>query len=417
MNILVLSSEIPATTNMAGSPRLFNLCRGLSRTNHLTLATRTQSPGRYDIFRADPTSAGVFKDIIILPNPPAPSWLGQQVHRLRLEAHFITRFRQASYHAARCRQIRDMIVGGQFDVLYVDGLENAQYVDSGLPCPAVMDLHDCVTMLYSRKTRMERRWLKKLVLYAETRNIARMERALSRDFKAIIVNSPVDETYFKTLDPTARALTIGNGVDSEFFHPSGASGDLSSLVFTGVMTYGPNEDAALYFAHDILPLIRQRHPGIGFTIVGKGPTEPVQALSAIPGIRVSGEVPDVRPYLETAGVFVCPLRWGAGVKNKLLAALAMGKPVVATRESIEGLDLRDEVHLLIADTPAEFAARVLRLIGDPEYARKLGRSGRDLVASTYSWKRSGELLEETLRGVVARPETRHAVGAGTKGPE
>jgi sugar transferase (PEP-CTERM/EpsH1 system associated) len=401
MNILVLTFDVPATSNMPGSPRLFNLCRSLSRQHRLTLVTLSRSQERYQAFLDDPMTAGVFERIIVLPDPPAPGWWGTQVHRLRQEVHFATRYRNARYHAEQCRNVRALFLEGGFDVFYVDGLLMAQYVmDTGLDRPAIIDLHDCLTLLFDRTMRIERNWARKLALYLETRSMARCERSLSRVFSAIITNSPVDEEYLKSVAPAAKTLTIGNGVDTAFFSPAASDGDLRQLIFTGVMDYGPNEDAAIHFAENILPLIQQRQPEVQFWVVGKDPTERVRALADRPGVHVTGGVPDVRPYLGKAGLFVCPLRYGTGVKNKLLAALAMQKPVVATRRSLDGLELRENEDLLVADEPAEFAAKVVQLIENPGQARRLARTGRAFVGDTYSWESSGKALEDVLLGAV-----------------
>lgn len=207
------------------------------------------------------------------------------------------------------------------------------------------------------------------------------------------------------LDPSANTLTIVNGVDSEFFHPNSGEIDMSKLIFTGVMNYGPNEDAAIYFCEAILPLIQKRYPHVQFWVVGKDPTEKVQALTLRSGTHVTGGVPDIRPHLQTAGIFVCPIRYGAGIKNKVLAALAMQKAVVATRCSIDGLDLRENEDLLIADTPEEFAAKVIRLLQDPDFAKRLGQNGREFVADKYSWNSSVKLLEDTLMGAMTTCKT------------
>jgi len=119
-------------------------------------------------------------------------------------------------------------------------------------------------------------------------------------------------------------------------------------------------------------------------------------------VHVTGGVADMRPFLETAGVFVCPLRFGSGVKNKILAALAMQKAVVATRLGLEGLDLREGEHVIAADEPAMFAAQVIRLIEDPNMAARLGRNGQVFVRAEYSWERSATQLEGVLRDAVNR---------------
>ena len=123
-------------------------------------------------------------------------------------------------------------------------------------------------------------------------------------------------------------------------------------------------------------------------------------LAQRPGVHVTGGVPDMRPFLETAGVFVCPLRFGSGVKNKILAALAMQKAVVATRVSLEGLDLREDEHVIAADEPGTFAAQVIRLIEDPSLAARLGRNGQAFVRAKYSWESSATLLEGLLRNAM-----------------
>jgi len=135
-------------------------------------------------------------------------------------------------------------------------------------------------------------------------------------------------------------------------------------------------------------------------VVGKDPTEKVQLLAQRPGVHVTGGVPDVRPFLEAAGIFVCPLRFGAGVKNKILAALAMQKAVVATRVSLEGLDLREDKHVTAADDARTFAAQVIRLIEDPNMAARLGRNGQAYVRAEYSWERNAAQFEGILQYAV-----------------
>lgn len=403
MKILVIGSEIPATSNMPGSPRLFSLCRHLAQRHDLTLATLSRSPERQAEFLADPLVENVFDDVVLLPNAPAFGWLGAQRHRIRQAPFFITRHRTPQFYAEQCARIRDMYLGGAFDAIFVDGLWTAQYVEgAGLACPAIIDLHDSITLLTVRTRQLERNWLRRLSLSFAIRSIGQLESALSQTFGAVIVNSNVDEAYLRKLNPVANTFTIGNGVDSNFFGPGSGELDWSKIVFTGVMTYQPNEDAAIHFAETVLPLIHQRRPEAQFWVVGKDPGPKVKALASLPGVHVTGGVSDIRPYVWSAGVVVSPLRLGTGIKNKLLAALAMKKAVVATTPTIEGLEVVHGRDLLVADEPADFAAKVLQLIENPEYGQQLAESGCAFVRERYSWESGGQRLEQVLSDVVDR---------------
>ena len=402
MKILVLAPDTPATTNMPGSPRLFSLCRGLANRHELHLATIRGSGERHQLFLADPEVAGVFKTVRVLPPAPAtPTWWNRQRHRLHVGAFTETRYLYPEYHRDIAGTIRTIVARESMDLVYVDGLAMTQYADAGIDVPAVVDLHDSSTMLISRMIRIEPTLKRKLLLGVDRFGIAKWERSLHKSFALIITNSEVDEAYLRRLSPPARTLTIGNGVDSEFFAPRGEPAHPERLVFTGVMNYAPNEDAAAYFCEEIFPVIRSRYPGSEFWIVGKDPTPGVQALSRHAGVHVTGGVPDIRPYLESAGVFVCPLRYGAGIKNKILAALAMGKPVVATPVSVDGLELRDGHEVLIGSDARGFAERVIELFRQADRGQGLARAGQQLVTRKYSWTASARLLEEALDGVHA----------------
>jgi glycosyltransferase involved in cell wall biosynthesis len=182
------------------------------------------------------------------------------------------------------------------------------------------------------------------------------------------------------------------------------------VVFTGVMGYAPNEDAAVYFAEDIFPLVKAKRPQAQFWIVGSEPSERVNALTRIPGIHVTGKVDDVRPYVWSAAVFVCPLRLGSGVKNKILAAMAMQKATVATSMSIDGLDLADNREVWLADDPQVFADKVVRLLTDRKASQQLGLNGLARVQGQYSWAAMGKALEIAIQSVMVSRNGRASLG-------
>jgi hypothetical protein len=401
MKILVLAPDVPATSRMPGSPRLFNLCRELSRRHELFLLTYRSSQERYQAFLNDPTTLHVFTRVEVLPDPPAVRWWGQQRHRVHLAAHFETRYRHAGYYRSIRERIRELCIHEHIDLIYVDLLAMIQYVDAQMNIPAIVDLHDSHTLLFRRMLKTERGWRKRLSAYLSLISAKRLEGTLGRKVDLVITNSAVDEQVIRELSTKPKTLTITNGVDMEYFAPDSTLLEADKIVFTGVMGYAPNEDAALHFVEDIFPLVKAKRPEVQFWIVGSGPSERVKALTRISGIHVTGKVDDVRPYVRSATVFVCPLRVGSGVKNKILAAMAMQKATVATSMSIEGLDLADNREVLLADEPQAFAEKVIRLLTDQKAAQQLGVNGLARVQGQYSWAAMGKELETAIQSVMA----------------
>jgi glycosyltransferase involved in cell wall biosynthesis len=161
------------------------------------------------------------------------------------------------------------------------------------------------------------------------------------------------------------------------------------------MDWMPNEDAMLRFVADTLPRIRRSRPDVTLTVVGRNPPARLRALAgATPGVTVTGGVPDVRPYLERASVFVVPIRIGGGTRLKIFEAMAMEKPVVSTTIGAEGLPVRDGVDALLADHPDAFAAAVLELLADPARAERMGKAAAARVRSEFGWDRVAEQFSD-----------------------
>jgi len=168
------------------------------------------------------------------------------------------------------------------------------------------------------------------------------------------------------------------------------------LVFTGVMDYWPNAEGVIWFSRKVLPLIQKEVPDLRFFIVGKDPLPEVKDLSKNPNVLVTGYVDDVRDYIALADVSVVPLRIARGVQNKVLESMAMAKPVVATSKAVEGIKGVPGRHFLVADTPADFADSILRLLQDKNLSETLGHEARNLVENYYSWEKRWLELERIL---------------------
>jgi glycosyltransferase involved in cell wall biosynthesis len=169
------------------------------------------------------------------------------------------------------------------------------------------------------------------------------------------------------------------------------------------MSYAPNEDAALRLVDEVLPRVRRAVPEAEVVIVGREPSARLRERAALPGVHVTGFVPDVRPFLAAATVFAAPLRFASGVQNKVLEALAMGVPVVTTPEVADGLrvDAACQAPVLVADDPRELAERIVKLLGQPALRERLGREGRRFVEEHFDWERSARRLEQLCQRACA----------------
>ncbi|HZF44280.1 MAG TPA: TIGR03087 family PEP-CTERM/XrtA system glycosyltransferase [Sphingomonadaceae bacterium] len=200
----------------------------------------------------------------------------------------------------------------------------------------------------------------------------------------------------------ANVRALENGVDLAFFDPAGVEPEPAAgaplLVFSGQMDYAPNVQAVTHFAQAILPRIRESRPGARFAIVGRNPAPAVQALGALPGVAVVGGVPDMRPWLAAAHVVVAPLQVARGVQNKVLEAMAMARPVVASPQAFEGIDAEPGRDLLVANGAEATAEAVLRVAADSGVAARIGAAARARMCERYSWDRQMAPLEELVFG-------------------
>jgi sugar transferase (PEP-CTERM/EpsH1 system associated) len=216
--------------------------------------------------------------------------------------------------------------------------------------------------------------------------------------------------------PGAPVFAVGNGVDLDYFRPA-AGPEEPACVFVGALDYRPNVDAACWFCREVWPHVRRARPEATLRLVGRRPVPAVQALAAVAGVEVVGQVPDVRPYLRRSAVSVAPLRIARGVQNKVLEALAMARPVVASPTTLAGLRGPATPGVLMASSPEEWAAAVIRLLDDEPLRRRLGADGRSYVAEGHCWDRclepfldlldlsrtgAGELSAAVTKGLTAR---------------
>jgi polysaccharide biosynthesis protein PslH len=399
MRILMLAHRIPYPPHTGDKIRAYQIARHLARGHDLTLGFVIDDAGDrsgLDALRRD------------IPDLEWGSlWKPAAVARGlaglgRGRSLSIAYFRSSRLARRVARRLRDQ----PYDAVYVSSSPMVEYV-RGTALPVVMDFVDVDSdkwAQYARHSRPPLSWLYRM----EGRRLQAAEAAIARWASLCLLATSAEETLLRSFAPWAKTAVIPNGIDLEYFRPAERRATAPGVIFTGAMDYMPNVDAVRYFCDEILPRVRREVPDTRFYIVGLNPTAEVRALADGANVIVTGTVPDVRPYYERASVCVAPLRIGRGVQNKVLQAMALGMPVVASSVAQRGLLAEPGRHLHVEDDPAAFASLVVRLLGSPEERLAMGRRARAFVEGHHAWDTSGARLDAMIRslGGAARSAVR-----------
>lgn len=278
----------------------------------------------------------------------------------------------------------------------------AQYVDD-VDVRVLLDCVDVDSAKWSQYAETHAWPLSALYRREGRRLLTHEVAAVNRSAETFFVTASERELFARLAPGCAeKATVVGNGVDADRFSPDGAfaspfAHDEEAVVFTGAMDYWPNADAVRWFAEEVLPALRERRPRARFYIVGMRPNATVRALAS-EVVSVTGTVPDVRPYLMHAAVVVAPLRIARGVQNKILEAMAMARPVVASRACAAGIDCVEGRDLCVASDATEFVDRIGQLLANRPAADAMGAAARECVLQRYSWHARLRRLDELIDG-------------------
>jgi sugar transferase (PEP-CTERM/EpsH1 system associated) len=282
-----------------------------------------------------------------------------------------------------------------FDVLQIGGIEMSPYLGvatAARPRPRIVfDNLNCEHLLQRRAfltdLRAPGRWPGAAYSFVQWQRLRRYEAQICRGADHVLAVSEEDAAMLRKLVSGLDVTVVPNGVNTRTYTPSPPDPSAPpTLVFTGTMDFRPNVDAVLWFAHQVLPRVREKIPEVHLFVVGQRPHRRLEGLQTHPAITLTGWVDNVRPYIAQAAVYVAPLRIGGGTRLKLLEAMAMAKPVVATRLGAEGYPVEDGRELLLADTVSSFAMAVVSLLRAPKRRAELGQSARAFVERYYDWR-------------------------------
>jgi glycosyltransferase involved in cell wall biosynthesis len=381
-------------TNTGGRQRSFQLIAELSRRHRVVVLT-THGPGDEPDGLANHLAE--CERVVSLPYVPPKRGTARFVAALARSWASSYPVDLWKWRVAAVRDCLTEMAGREpFDAIVSDFLFSAANVPFDGPAPVVFFEHNVEYLIWKRLADVERQWWRRVLLNIEWRKVRRCEaRACSHATMTIAVSDD-DRARLQADAPAARTTTIPTGVDVAYFRPQQGPEIPSRLVFSGSMDWYPNEDAVLFWAHEMLPRVRREIPTVSLTVVGRNPGPRVRALASEAGIHVTGTVADVRPYIAESSLYVVPLRVGGGTRLKIFEALAMGKPVLSTTVGAEGLGVTPGQHLVLADGPDAFSAAVVELLRDPARRAALGAAGRQLVEERYAWPRVARIFEGHL---------------------
>ena len=395
LNVLVIDRAPPVSASQ-GNELIARSVFPLLRDGHrLTLvapvvagqeaAARTAIEGLFDIVHLVPRARRL---------PSLAGWLEATLsRRISLGGRLDTR-------AARrlSAEIRRILATEDIDVVHVRQLPMAAYAGDLGQTPRLLELIDAETLASARDRAGT-------VRSAIRGRVARaIERRTVRPFPVVTVVADPDAVALRRLVPGTRVEVVPNGVDAGRVRPQPElTATPGSIVFVGAMSFPPNVEAMRWFVADVLPALRAARPDVTVTIVGRDPDPTVLALAGDPAVTVTGAVDDVRPFLARAAVVIAPMVSGSGIKNKILEAMAMQRPVVATSLAAEGLAAVPGRDIVVADGATAFAAAVAALLGDPDRAASIAAAGRALVETRYTWEACAAAYAALYAELAAKP--------------
>lgn len=412
LRILLLTPQLPYPPQQGTSLRNFHILRGLAQDHEVHLLSFVEQLNVSQTVVTDQKTAAVLDKLCAsLTTVPAPQRSrGQRLWRLvsNPDPDMAHRLASATFSDA----LEKLLSQVAFDVVQIEGIELAfvlPEIRRAQPgAVIVFDDHNAEAELQRRTfatdIRTPTRWVGAAYSFIQWRRLRRYERWVVEDSDGVSVVSEADRRHLRELTPNVEPVVIPNCIDVE------AYADLSEnkseqyrhdILFVGKMDYRPNVDAVLWFGKEIWPLVRQARPDATWAVVGKQPHARLQPLKEAPGVTVTGEVADVKPYLANAQVYVMPFRIGSGTRLKLIEALASGVPTVSTHVGAEGYALEHGKHILLHDDPLPFAEAVYCLLQDEEKRGRLQSAGRDF-AKAYDWRRIVPRFNDLYNQLLSR---------------
>ena len=398
MNVLYLCHRFPYPPKRGGKIRPFNMIRHLHAAGHkVTVCSLARSVAEAE------EGAGIAPHCTAfhMGHVKEPLQFARMIVRLPLPTPSSMGYFYSSELAAK---VSELLATQRWDLIFVHCSSVAQYVAHVPGVPKILDFGDMDSQKWLEYAHY-RRFPLSLGYTLEGSKMLWAEKRLARKFSLCTATTRAEWQTLNDYGTGAATDWFPNGVDAQFFSPTDGAYDADAIGFIGRMDYYPNQECMQRFCDQVWPLLRQARPQMKLLIVGADPSPAMQALGQLPGVTVTGSVPDVRPHIRGSALMVAPLAIARGTQNKILEAMGMGVPVVTSSAAAGGVDAEAERHFLVADTPIDTAAAVLRIVEQPIERARLAAAGRERMRSHHAWSRSMLRLDAIIDRCVAAPKT------------
>jgi len=405
LKVLVLDEEIPDPPNAGKRIRTWNILRRLALRHDVSLLCYGEASAAAAAIEA----AGIHLRTV----PPPPNLAGWRLYAALLRNLLSPHpFSVAKHYSERFqKEFNALLEEEAWDAIHCEWTPYARFLPPRLSVPVVIATHNVESQIWARRASHTANPIAKFFFRTQEWKMRWFERRVLRRAAVATAVTPADVETIRNWGVDCVRL-VPNGVDAESLASAPGAEREDEILFLASLDWFPNVDALDYFTRDIFPLVREARANATLRIVGRRPADSLQQrMAGIAGVEFVGEVEDVRPSLERAGVVAVPLRIGGGSRLKILEALAAGKAVVSTSVGAEGLDLEPGTHLLIGDSPREFARCICRLSSSPAERRRLGENGRGLVTERYGWDGIAQRMESVWLEAAKRVRAEAPAGS------
>lgn len=393
MKILFICHRFPFPPQRGGKIRPFNIIKHLSKEHVVTVASPVRSKKEADVGVGlrDYCSSYVM-NIITKPMAAVNVLKNLATNQPSSMGYF--------YSRSLSKRILERIDETEFDLIFVHCSSVAQYVEKVSGIPKILDFGDMDSQKWTIYGKV-RRFPLNMVYAIEGKRLQQAEAELAKKFDYCTCTTLEEMKTLESYNVGAQTDWFPNGVDTEFFKPTNEPYEPGTICFIGRMDYYPNQECMLDFCTNTLPLIKEKRPDLKLFIVGASPSGEIRRLGTIPGVFVTGSVPDVRPYVWKCAVNVAPLNIARGTQNKILESLAMGVPTIASTQAATGIDAVPGEHFVTASSPQEYADAVLRLLSDSGERQRYSEAGRARMLSNHGWEGSMKKLDKIIDDCMA----------------